>query len=61
MKKYLVMFEIHIDYNRKEYKEIEVEAGNKRLAISRAMAIISKDERYNGKFKDIKSVEEVNR
>lgn len=59
MKKYRVMFEIHIDYNRKEFKEIEVEAGNKRLAISRAMSIISKEERYDGKFKDIKSVEEV--
>jgi len=60
MKKYLVMFEIHIDYNRKEFKEVEVEAGNKRLAIARAMGIISKEERYNGKFKDVKSVEEVN-
>lgn len=59
MRKYLVMFEIHVDFNRKEYKSVEVEAGNKRLAIARAMAIISKEEQYSGKFKDVKSVEEI--
>ena len=59
MRKFKVMFEIHIDRNRKAMKEIVVEAGNKRLASIRAMAEIGKIEKFSGLFKNILSIEEV--
>ena len=59
MKKYKVIFEIHIDRNRKEFKEVEVEAGNVKIATLRAMAEIGKIEGYSDLFKNVVSVEEV--
>lgn len=59
MKKYKVTFEIHIDRQRKFYKVIEVEAGNKKMASIRAMTEINKDSSYSGLFKNITKVEEI--
>lgn len=59
MKHFKVMFEIHIDRNKKEFKEILVEAGNKKLATLRAMSEIGKIDRYSSLFKNIVFVEEV--
>lgn len=59
MNKYKVTFEIHIDRNRKTYKEIIVEAGNKKFAMSRALSEISKVPEFEGLFKNVKSVEEI--
>lgn len=59
MKKYKVTFEIHIDRQRKVYKTIEVEAGNKKMASIRAMTETNKDMAYNGLFKNITKIEEV--
>ena len=59
MKKFKVMFEIHVDRNRKEFKEIIVEAGTKKLAMVRALSEINKIKEYEGIFKNIKEIEEV--
>lgn len=58
MRKFKVIFEIHIDRNIKAFEEIIVEAGNKKLASLRAMSEISKIEKYEGMFKSIHSIEE---
>ena len=59
MKKFKVIFEIHIDHNRKEFKEVIVEAGNIRLASIRAMAEINKIKEFEEYFKNIARIEEV--
>ncbi len=59
MNKYKVIFEIHVDRNRKEFKEIIVEAGTKKLAMVRALSEINKIKEYEGIFKNIKEIEEV--
>lgn len=59
MKKYKVIFEIHVDVKRKIVREIEVEAGNKKTASIRAMGELAKDRSMSGYFKNIVSVEEV--
>lgn len=59
MKKFKIIFEIHLDRDRKDYKEIIIEAGNKKVASIRAMYEIGKFQEYSGLFKNIISVEEV--
>lgn len=59
MNKYKVTFEIHVDRSHKEYKDIVVEAGNKKFAMTRALSEISKIDRYSGMFKNVLRVEEV--
>lgn len=59
MKKFKVVIEIHIDRDRKEHKQIVVEAGNKKLASIRALSEIGKDKKYTDNFKNVLSVEEV--
>lgn len=58
MKKWRVMFEIYRGSNR-EIKSVEVEAGNKRIALSRALAEINKDKSYADIFKKPYAIEEV--
>ena len=59
MNKYKVTFEIHVDRNRKEYRDIIVEAGNKKFAMTRALSEMSKVSEYSGMFKNVLRVEEV--
>ena len=59
MRRFKVMFEIHVDRNRKEFKEVIVEAGNKKLASFRAMTEIGKIKEFDNLFKNIVSIEEV--
>lgn len=58
MKQWKVVFEIFHGHGQ-ELKEIDVEAGTKKLAAIRAMGLINKIEGYTGLFKQVKSVEEV--
>lgn len=59
MKKFNVIFEVFMSDGNAINEMITVEAGNKKNACSRALLEISKRSIYNGKFKKIKSVEEV--
>ena len=59
MKHYKVIFEIHYENGTKAYKDILVEAGNRKTAAIRAMGVIGKIEEYKDLFKNIKSIEEV--
>lgn len=59
MKKYRVMFEIHNEDGSKQYMDIFVEAGNRKMATLRAMSEISKNEKYKNLFKNVKEISEV--
>lgn len=59
MKKFKVVFEVYRSNTYTENKTVSVEAGNKKLACTRAMAEINRQGDYSGYFKKIKSVEEV--
>lgn len=59
MKKYNVIFEVFMPGGTTINETITVEAGNKKNACSRALLEMSKRTVYSGKFKKIKSVEEV--
>ena len=58
MKKYKVTFEIY-RADRREIKSVEVEAGNKKLAVTRAMAELSKQDGYSNLYKKVYALEEV--
>lgn len=57
MKKFNVIFEVYRSNTYTENKTVSVEAGNKKLACTRAMAEINKQGDYSGYFKKIKSIE----
>lgn len=59
MKKFKVVFEVFRSNNYTENKIVSVEAGNKKIACTRAMAEINRQGDYSGYFKKVKSVEEV--
>lgn len=59
MKKFNVIFEVFMADGHPVNETITVEADNKRNACSRALLEMSKWAGYSGKFKQIKSVEEV--
>jgi len=62
MKKYKVTFEVfrNSGSDRKtERKTIEVEAGNKKLAMTRAMMEIGKIPGYSELYKQVAGIEEV--
>lgn len=59
MKKYRVMFEIYNEDGSKQYMDIFVEAGNRKMATLRAMGEISKNEKYRNLFKNVKEIAEV--
>ena len=59
MKKFNVIFEVFTGDGRPISETVTVEAGNKKTACSRALLEMSKRAIYSGKFKRIKSVEEV--
>ena len=59
MKKFNVVFEVFMGNGSQISETITVEAGNKKNACSRALLEMSKRGIYYGKFKRIKSVEEV--
>lgn len=59
MKKYNVIFEVFMSGGASINETITVEAGNKKNACSRALLEMSKLTIYSGKYKRIKSVEEV--
>ena len=62
MKKYKVTFEVFRNSGserKTERKAIEVEAGNKKLAIMRAMMEINKMAGYSELYKQVAGIEEV--
>ena len=59
MKKFNVIFEVFMADGHPVNETVTVEAGNKKNACSRALLEMSKRAAYSGKFKQIKSVEEV--
>lgn len=59
MKKFKVVFEVFRSNNYTENKTVSVEAGNKKIACTRAMTEINRQGDYSEYFKKIKSVEEV--
>lgn len=59
MKKFNVIFEVFMGDGHPVNETVTVEAGNKKNACSRALLEMSKRVVYSGKFKRIKSVEEV--
>ena len=59
MRKFRVVFEVFKDGKGKERKEIFVEAGNKKLAVVRAMSAINKLEGYSELYKNVAAIEEV--
>ena len=58
MKRWKVTFEVYRDLGH-ELKTINVEAGTKKLAATRAMISINKIEGYSELFKKIQNIEEV--
>ena len=58
MKHWKVTFEVYRDAGN-ELKTIDVEAGTKKLAATRAMIAINKIEGYGDLFKKIQNIEEV--
>ena len=59
MAKYKVMFEVFVEDRKKELVPVEIEAGNKKLAVLRAMQELGKDEKYKMTYKNVVSVTEV--
>ena len=61
MSNYEVTFEVFTDNSTKPREElkIKVEAGNKKLAVLRAMQAINKMEGYSNLYKNVKSVEAI--
>lgn len=63
MKHYRVTFEIFPDLNLVAHKvltaEITVEAGNKKLAMIRALSDIGKCPEFSGMYKNVLKIEEV--
>lgn len=59
MNKYNVTFEVFLAGNMKGKKSIIVEAGNKKLAILRAMLEINKIDEYKARYKKVINAEEV--
>ena len=58
MKNWRVLFEV-FKPGQREIKSVVVEAGNKRIAVTRAMAEINKLEGYSDLFKKVYSIEEA--
>lgn len=58
MKRWKVLFEVYRGTNR-EIKSVVVEAGTKKLAITRAMMAINKLDGYSDLFKKVYSIEEA--
>lgn len=58
MKKWKVVFEVYRE-GGKEIKDIIIEAGNKKIAMMRAMAEINKLSGYSELFKKVNRIEEV--
>lgn len=58
MKKWKVVFEIYGNANT-EFKSIIVEAGNKKIAMTRAMMELNKTPGYSDMFKKVNRIEEV--
>lgn len=58
MRRWKVLFEVYHGSNR-EIKSIEVEAGTKKLAMTRAMLEINKLDGYSNLFKKVYSIEEA--
>ena len=59
MSKYKITFEVYMDDKKKEWVPVEIEAGNKKLAVLRAMQELGKVEKYKMTYKNVISVEEV--
>lgn len=59
MKKYRVIFEVFSGGSSPEIKSVEVEAGNKKLALARGMMEINKLPGYSDLFKKVRNIEEV--
>ncbi len=61
MRKYNVIFEIFNGAGQKFMETISVEAGNKRLAVIRAMGLIKtiNNGQYESNYKQVAKVEEV--
>lgn len=59
MNKYNVTFEVFLADKMKGKKSIIVEAGNKKLAILRAMLEINKLEEFKTRYKKVINAEEV--
>ena len=59
MSNYEVTFEVFTDNSAKPREEfkIKAEAGNKKLAVLRAMQAINKMEEYSNLYKNVKKVE----
>ena len=59
MSNYEVTFEVFTDNSTKPREELKIkaEAGNKKLAVLRAMQTINKMEGYSNLYKNIKKVE----
>lgn len=58
MKHWLVKFEVYGN-DKHSFKDVEVEAGTKKLAMIRAMGEINKLDGYSELFKKVLSIEEV--
>ena len=59
MKKYRVIFEVFRGGPNPEIKSVDVEAGNKKLALTRGMMEINKLPGYSDLFKKVRNIEEV--
>lgn len=58
MKKWKVVFEVYRDAG-KEFRDVIIEAGNKKIAMMRAMSEINKIAGYSELFKKVNRIEEV--
>lgn len=59
MRKFIVTFEVFMNNGHKENREIQVEAGNKKLAALRGMMEINKLSGYSNLYKNVVKIEEV--